>query len=120
MTTTGFAPRLARDPSSPDDAWAGVSRAYPQKPADAWADAWRGVQMAISASNTGGAWDNAKKFISGHNMDAVIGEEEPETVKDGKVNTKKSQIFKSAVVGDTVRHPPPSTPQPACPLNTSS
>jgi len=22
-----------------------------------------GVQMAISASNTGGAWDNAKKFI---------------------------------------------------------
>ena len=22
-----------------------------------------GVQMAISASNTGGAWDNAKKYI---------------------------------------------------------
>jgi Na+/H+-translocating membrane pyrophosphatase len=22
-----------------------------------------GVQMAVSASNTGGAWDNAKKYI---------------------------------------------------------
>merc|ERR1719453_2795902 len=28
-----------------------------------------GVQMAISASNTGGAWDNAKKYISKGSMD---------------------------------------------------
>merc|ERR1712146_385759 len=26
------------------------------------------VQMAISASNSGGAWDNAKKYISGQNL----------------------------------------------------
>ena len=25
-----------------------------------------GVQMAISASNTGGAWDNAKKYVEGN------------------------------------------------------
>merc|ERR1719482_1755974 len=66
-----------------------------------------GVQMAISASNTGGAWDNAKKFISGHNMDDVVKEEEPETYSaaTGKVDVKKSQIFKAAVVGDTVGDP---------------
>jgi len=27
-----------------------------------------GVQMAVSASNTGGAWDNAKKYIEAGKM----------------------------------------------------
>jgi len=33
-----------------------------------------GVQMAISFSNTGGAWDNAKKYIEGGNLvvDGVV------------------------------------------------
>jgi len=72
-----------------------------------------GVQMAISSSNTGGAWDNAKKFISGHKMDAVIAKEEPSMVKGGKVDVKKSQIFKAAVVGDTVGDPLKDTSGPA-------
>jgi len=73
-----------------------------------------GVQMAISSSNTGGAWDNAKKYISKGSMDAIIAKEEPETVsKNGKVNTKKSQIFKEAVTGDTVGDPLKDTSGPA-------
>jgi len=36
--------------------------------------------MAISASNTGGAWDNAKKYISKGAMDALIGKLEPEVI----------------------------------------
>jgi len=72
-----------------------------------------GVQMAVSSSNTGGAWDNAKKYISKGSMDAIIGKEEPETVVNGKVQTKKSQIFKSAVTGDTVGDPLKDTSGPA-------
>lgn len=37
-----------------------------------------GVQMAISASNTGGAWDNAKKYI-----EAGMMMEDGEIVKKG-------------------------------------
>ena len=28
-----------------------------------WSNAFADLQIAISASNTGGAWDNAKKYI---------------------------------------------------------
>jgi len=72
-----------------------------------------GVQMAISASNTGGAWDNAKKYISKGSMDDIIAKEEPEVVSGTKVNTKKSQIFKAAVTGDTVGDPLKDTSGPA-------
>jgi len=73
-----------------------------------------GVQMAVSASNTGGAWDNAKKYISKGAMDELIGQLEPETVDGtGKVQTKKSQIFKAAVTGDTVGDPLKDTSGPA-------
>ena len=37
-----------------------------------------GVQMAISASNTGGAWDNAKKYI-----EAGLMRHQGEVVKKG-------------------------------------
>lgn len=37
-----------------------------------------GVQMAVSASNTGGAWDNAKKYV-----EAGLMKENGEVVKKG-------------------------------------
>ncbi|KVI11009.1 Pyrophosphate-energised proton pump [Cynara cardunculus var. scolymus] len=48
-----------------------------------------GVQIAISASNTGGAWDNAKKYIEG------------------------SEAHKAAVIGDTVGDPLKDTSGPS-------
>lgn len=55
-----------------------------------------GVQMAISASNTGGAWDNAKKYI-----------------EQGNFGGKGGDPHKAAVVGDTVGDPLKDTSGPS-------
>jgi inorganic pyrophosphatase len=55
-----------------------------------------GVQLAVSMSNTGGAWDNAKKSI--------------EAMPSGG---KGSDLHKAAVVGDTVGDPLKDTSGPA-------
>ena len=59
-----------------------------------------GVQMAISSSNTGGAWDNAKKYI------------EKGGLKD-KNKGKGSPQHAAAVIGDTVGDPLKDTSGPA-------
>ena len=55
-----------------------------------------GVLLAIMMSNSGGAWDNAKKYIEG-----------------GAYGGKGSETHKSAVVGDTVGDPFKDTSGPS-------
>ena len=62
-----------------------------------------GVQMAISMSNTGGAWDNCKKFIEG---EEYINE-------NGEKKTKGSEEHKAAVIGDTIGDPLKDTSGPS-------
>jgi len=95
-----------------------------------------GVQLAISQSNAGGAWDNAKKYVEQGNVTLPHGTEKV-TDKDGvttevlmvgvtKVTEmingvettmykhgKNSEVHKGAVVGDTVGDPLKDTSGPA-------
>jgi len=56
------------------------------------------VQMAISMSNTGGAWDNAKKYAEKEGM---------------KVSQERRKQYENAVIGDTVGDPMKDTSGPA-------
>jgi inorganic pyrophosphatase len=64
------------------------------------------VQLAISQSNSGGAWDNAKKYVEGGNVKI---EKNGELVVQGK----KTELHQASVVGDTVGDPLKDTSGPA-------
>jgi inorganic pyrophosphatase len=71
-----------------------------------------GVQMAISSSNTGGAWDNAKKYIEAGLL--------REQMTDRRTGVTQLVVFgkgtkehKAAVIGDTVGDPLKDTSGPA-------
>jgi len=92
-----------------------------------------GVQLAISASNTGGAWDNAKKYIEKGGLVLEVPARHPapgdpesgpftgEYVRrgDGSIEMvrqkqkKGSEAHKAAVVGDTIGDPLKDTSGPA-------
>jgi len=61
-----------------------------------------GLAMATSQANTGGAWDNAKKYIEGGNL-----------VVDGVTKKKGSDEHKAAVIGDTIGDPLKDTSGPS-------
>jgi len=72
-----------------------------------------GVQIAISFSNTGGAWDNAKKYIEAniHESKHKLGDEDEH---EGRyIFAKHSEAHKAAVVGDTVGDPLKDTSGPS-------
>merc|ERR1719487_898900 len=58
-----------------------------------------GVQLAVSMSNSGGAWDNAKKYIEAGGL--------------GEGKGKKTPPHANAVIGDTVGDPLKDTSGPA-------
>lgn len=67
-----------------------------------------GVQLAISMSNTGGAWDNTKKLIETGTF----------TGSDGNYVNKKdggkgTAMFNASVIGDTIGDPLKDTSGPS-------
>ncbi len=74
-----------------------------------------GVQMAIASSNSGGAWDNAKKYIEAKKLE--ISENDRKFNKkispDAKFFEKRSKPHKAAVIGDTVGDPLKDTSGPS-------
>jgi inorganic pyrophosphatase len=69
-----------------------------------------GIQIAFSASNTGGAWDNAKKYVEAGKL-----ERSKDLLTEGKERfvKKGDREHAAAVCGDTVGDPLKDTSGPA-------
>jgi H(+)-translocating pyrophosphatase len=61
-----------------------------------------GIQLAISFSNAGGAWDNAKKYV-----------EDDKLRVNGEIRGKRTDEHTAAVIGDTVGDPLKDTSGPS-------
>jgi len=70
-----------------------------------------GIQIAFSASNSGGAWDNAKKYVESGSKSK---RDPPVEGMSEFINKKEDrEIHAGAVVGDTVGDPLKDTSGPA-------
>jgi len=63
-----------------------------------------GIMMASFMNNSGGAWDNAKKYIEDGQL---------KSLRTGKVLGKDSRAYRAAVIGDTVGDPLKDTVGPS-------
>jgi inorganic pyrophosphatase len=76
-----------------------------------------GVIMAISSANTGGAWDNAKKYIEGKKLQIQPTKEEQANIDAGleqpRYYAKHSLPHSAAVIGDTIGDPLKDTSGPS-------
>lgn len=68
-----------------------------------------GIQIAFSASNSGGAWDNAKKYVEAGMLKKV----DADGNETDEICRKGSDEHKAAVVGDTVGDPLKDTSGPS-------
>jgi len=69
-----------------------------------------GIQIAFSASNTGGAWDNAKKYVE---AGLLIRPSDMRTKGQAEVVKKGDPEHAAAVCGDTVGDPLKDTSGPS-------
>ena len=72
-----------------------------------------GIQIAFSASNSGGAWDNAKKIIEAQRLRVKIQGAGDEPILITKQTPYFKEIKAAAVAGDTVGDPLKDTSGPA-------
>jgi inorganic pyrophosphatase len=74
-----------------------------------------GIQLAISMSNTGGAWDNTKKYIESKQLKIkkTTRTEGEQVVQSETIVQKNSPAHTAAVIGDTIGDPLKDTSGPS-------